>query len=102
MFRIKPKLGTLSTFIDDLTKALSLAGIKTSRPGSMNATYDYENYEYNYLYVYDTPPAEPCSERVEYPTKSEYEIPLTNLNFNFRQALFEPAQDTSLACEACR
>jgi hypothetical protein len=33
MFRKRRKLGALSTFIDDLTKALSLAGIKTSRTG---------------------------------------------------------------------
>jgi hypothetical protein len=33
MFQRKAKLGALSTFIDDLAKALSLAGMKTSRNG---------------------------------------------------------------------
>jgi hypothetical protein len=33
MFRRKAKLGALSTLIDDLAKALSLAGMKTSRNG---------------------------------------------------------------------
>jgi hypothetical protein len=33
MFRRKPKLGALSTFIEDLTNSLSLAGMETSRTG---------------------------------------------------------------------